>query len=254
MQPYDLCVLDRHVGGEFALFGVGGILMIGFHCIGMCGPLIMAFRFGSEGPRWQRVLHAGSQLLSYQGGRLLVYLAAGALVGSMGYALQGQLKFIANFLALATAAVFLLVGLGKLSLLGKRLAFDNSSNPSWLNGAMRSVLDRWRHQPYTRAFCLGIIMGFLLHVGVLVPRPRRQLSHPGRSSADGTFGVNDHAGSLARGHRTHAHLPLAGFLRDRVSPYAILFSALWLMLIGLAANGIIAHQHLTFGQWTIMFW
>lgn len=52
------------------LLGLTGSL----HCVGMCGPLMMA---AGNGGRWQRAF-------AYQGGRILVYVLLGGLLGALG--------------------------------------------------------------------------------------------------------------------------------------------------------------------------
>ncbi|TVR13790.1 MAG: sulfite exporter TauE/SafE family protein [Planctomycetota bacterium] len=252
----DLCVMHGHLGGEFMLFGVGGLLMVSFHCVGMCGPLIMAFRFGSEGSTTRRACAAAGQLLCYQSGRLMVYLMAGALVGMLGLALHYQLQAINNVLALVMAGIFALIALGQLGVPGFSRTNNASSPPGILGRVMRGILDRWRGRPYARAFALGVAMGFLpcmlvfWTLGLAASR-----AHP----LDGailmallivltTPVLLLTAISPMLIHRYQA------VLRDRVSPFALLLSAVWLMLIGLAANGVIAHQSLTLGPWTVMFW
>lgn len=233
--------------------------MIGFHCIGMCGPLIMAFQFGNNGTRWQRLLGSGGQLLCYQGGRLVVYLMAGALVGSLGFALQAQLQSMANVLALVTAAVFLILGLGQLGLWARLFGIDSSSpstQPQVIAKAMRHVLDRWRGKPFSRAFFLGVVMGFLPCMLVFwCLGLAASAGHP----VDGALLMALLVAMTTPVLLAAAMAPMVvsrwqHFLRDRISPYAMIFSACWLLLIGLAANGVIAHQHMRLGPWTVMFW
>jgi len=62
-----------------AVFFVG--LLSGVHCLGMCGSLvgILTTQLPQQGARWP--FH-----LAYNGGRLLSYAVAGALVGALGQA------------------------------------------------------------------------------------------------------------------------------------------------------------------------
>ncbi|TVR47796.1 MAG: sulfite exporter TauE/SafE family protein [Planctomycetota bacterium] len=229
--------------------------MIGFHCIGMCGPLIMAFRFGSDGGPARRMLSASSQLLCYQSGRLLVYLLAGALVGWLGYTLQMQLRWTANLLSLITAVIFIGLGLAHLGLLGTA-ARQSRGEPRWMLAAMRQILDRWRGRAHARAFALGVVMGFLpcmlvfWCLGLAASR-----AHP----LDGALLMGLLVLMTTPVLLLAAIAPMSvhrwqAALRDRVSPIALIFSGLWLGLIGLAANGYIAHLHLQLGPFTVMFW
>ena len=92
----------------------GGGLALGLasslHCAGMCGPIATSLMFGF-GPNQRRALFAA------QAGRVLVYIAAGALVGRAGGALYGAFDHPAAFLAMRAAAALSLGWIG-FSLLG----------------------------------------------------------------------------------------------------------------------------------------
>ncbi len=55
------------------------------HCLGMCGPLVLAATVPSGTSERRGTL---SRLVAFQGGRLVVYTALGALAGSLGAALD----------------------------------------------------------------------------------------------------------------------------------------------------------------------
>jgi uncharacterized protein len=135
-----------------ALFLVG--LLGGTHCVGMCGGIVGALSLGAPA-RW-------SMHLAYNAGRILSYVAAGALAGALGAAsltLEGQAPVRMLLYLLAN---LMLVALG-LYLLGvtRALAFTE-----------RAGQHLWRHiQPLTRrflparsvlqAFPLGMLWGWL---------------------------------------------------------------------------------------------
>ena len=130
----------------------GGGLLLGLasslHCAGMCGPIAASLTLGF-GPNRARAL------LASQAGRIVVYIAAGALAGAAVGALYGGVRHPAAFLAMRAAAALSLGWIG-FSLLG--LA------PSL------SILDRWS-PPILRtalaargprgAFAAGMAWGFL---------------------------------------------------------------------------------------------
>lgn len=64
-----------------------GALVLGFigsaHCVGMCGPLVLAMPFSVQGPgrRWQG-------MLAYHGGRIGMYALLGAAFGLIGERLK----------------------------------------------------------------------------------------------------------------------------------------------------------------------
>jgi uncharacterized protein len=137
------------------LFGTG-------HCIGMCGPLVVAFpaRTGKF-----------TAHLAYHGGRIITYMAVGTAMGSVGAglaqlaALSGgnQLAWIAPIqvvFSLLAAAFLLGFGLSRLGLLRE---------PSWLSMATpgkipgyRRVIQAARSGRRLGSMCLlGMLMGFL---------------------------------------------------------------------------------------------
>lgn len=65
-----------------AAFFVG--LFGGVHCVGMCGGIVGALSFGLPEEVRGRPLRFLPYLLGYNGGRLLSYTFAGALMGGLG--------------------------------------------------------------------------------------------------------------------------------------------------------------------------
>lgn len=130
----------------------GGGLLLGLasslHCAGMCGPIAASLTLGF-GPNRARAL------LAAQAGRIVVYIAAGAVAGAAVGAVYGGARHPGAFLAMRAAAALSLGWIG-FSLLG--LA------PSL------SVLDRWS-PAFARAggaargargaFAAGLAWGFL---------------------------------------------------------------------------------------------
>lgn len=131
------------------------------HCPGMCGPLMVAFRFGwtADGAK-PRLALASGELLAYQSGRLVVYACAGLLAGWAGERLVYAINRGALWLSIALACGLLLAALMKLGWI-----------PSWKNGgdaapsfaqrlARRAVaLFPGRRLPSAAA--LGLAMAFL---------------------------------------------------------------------------------------------
>ena len=58
-------------------------LMGGAHCIGMCGGIMSALTFAVP-PSMRHPARMGGLLLSYNTGRILSYMTAGALVAALG--------------------------------------------------------------------------------------------------------------------------------------------------------------------------
>ena len=137
------------------IFGTG-------HCIGMCGPLVVAFP-GRTG----RYRHH----LAYHGGRLLTYTAIGAFMGAAGGGLGWVAKmsggapavWIARsqvMFSLAAAGFLLLFGLGRIGLI---------SEPRWLSvaephripGVGRLLRSQAAAETGRGLFVLGAMFGFL---------------------------------------------------------------------------------------------
>jgi len=83
------------------LLGLAGSL----HCVGMCGPLMLALPLPA-GARWAALV----QTLTYQSGRILTYVALGGLFGLLGKGIaiagfQQALSVVAS-LAMVAAALF----------------------------------------------------------------------------------------------------------------------------------------------------
>ncbi len=122
------------------------------HCLGMCGPLVVAFP-GRTG-RWM-------SHVQYHSGRLLTYGALGGVMGGMGGVMQADALPRLQLGVMLAAAVFLVM-LG-----GMRLGLWRE--PRWLSwsgiarfpGLRRLVrLDAGQGQGW-RSFALGLLFGFL---------------------------------------------------------------------------------------------
>lgn len=138
--------------GYLALFLVG--LLGGTHCVGMCGGIVGALSMGAPA-RW-------SMLLSYNAGRIISYVIAGAIAGALGAASIGLDGPFPARLILYFLANIMLIALG-LYLIGvsQALAFTE-----------RAGQHLWRRiQPLTKrflpaktpgqAFPLGFLWGWL---------------------------------------------------------------------------------------------
>ncbi|WP_249978368.1 sulfite exporter TauE/SafE family protein [Vreelandella olivaria] len=133
-------------------------LMGGAHCIGMCGGIMSALTFAVP-PSMRHPARMGGLLLSYNLGRILSYMVAGALVAALG-----------TLISLSPMARLLLQVFAALMLILMALYIAN-----WWKGLLRiEALGRhlWRHiEPVGRrlmpvvhlpqAFTLGALWGWL---------------------------------------------------------------------------------------------
>ncbi len=143
-----------------ALFMLG-LLGTG-HCIGMCGPLVVALP-GQAG----RV----SAHLAYHAGRLITYSVIGALMGAAGGGLIGLAAAIGEnplvWIARVQMGISLLAGLFLLIFGLSRLGFV--AEPRWLAIAMPNRMPGWRRLMSRAAaqrsnldlFLMGLVLGGL---------------------------------------------------------------------------------------------
>lgn len=141
-------------------------LIVGFtggvHCVGMCGGIVGALSFGVSGAVRGRPLRFFPYLLAYNGGRILSYVLAGALVGGLGLLAANLVLLHRGQLVLQVIAALFMIALG-LYLGG------------WWHGLARveqAGKGIWRHiEPLGRrlvpvrtpaqAFALGLVWGWL---------------------------------------------------------------------------------------------
>jgi hypothetical protein len=199
--------------------------LLGFgHCLGMCGPLTLAFpaRIGGFPPH-----------IWYHLGRLLMYTAIGTILGALGGAL-GNLNAVANIQVVlgSVAAVFLMLfGLSRLGLIPEpRLLL--TANPAAIPGfgAARAAAGRTRAMGM---FPMGMVNG-LLPCGLSYAAFTRAL--PAGGAVEGglllvAFGVGTLPGLLILGTAA------AGFLRRHRAMSDILSGVLMIgMGLDLAAD------------------
>jgi hypothetical protein len=140
-----------------------GMFMLGLlgtgHCVGMCGPLIFAF----PGRTGRFMSHAWYHL-----GRVMTYVAVGALLGGLG-ALLGELSGLhtkadvaglqigLRFLAAALLAVLGLIRLGWL----KEPGWFALLNPERIPGFRRALSSATDSDRQAVFFPLGLLLGLL---------------------------------------------------------------------------------------------
>lgn len=85
------------------LFGLG--VVSSAHCLGMCGPIVLAYSVPLGGPRLGA--HA-----AYNAGRILTYMLLGAMAGAVGRAIGmlGELAGLASGARIVAGAAMILAG------------------------------------------------------------------------------------------------------------------------------------------------
>jgi sulfite exporter TauE/SafE len=124
------------------------------HCGAMCGGFVAAYAGGDERGAGRRA----AAHLAYNGGRLVTYLALGAVAGAVGQALDlaGRAVGVAHAAAFVTGAF--LVATGLVALAPRRRLLALGTRPSrGLGTALGALLARFRRAPATvRAGVLGL--------------------------------------------------------------------------------------------------
>lgn len=243
-----------------------GLVWISFHCAGMCGPLLIGFDVAGAA-RGVRALPGALGVLTYQAGRALTYLLLGAFAGLVGRGLAAVFE--------PAGAIFaLLFGLTVVTTL-----------------VIREVRRRQslRPQPVKVGFSKlePPKVSFVERLVSKLPRALHPLQGPDEGRHLRIFGLGAAMGLLpcmitywALGLAATTGSPLHGALvmlllvvmttpvllgvtllprllprRAAWVPMALMaLSAIWLVMIGLAGLGLIAHQHLSVGDYQIMLW
>lgn len=122
-----------------------------FHCVGMCGPLMMALPVKHLSGQQQSIA-----LLLYHAGRIVVYMTLGFLFGSMGWSLymagwQQYFSIVLGVVMLSFAAYYFL--------------FKNAPQPSFLkriHSVLQAIMGKALRSGRLGAFMiLGMCNGFL---------------------------------------------------------------------------------------------
>lgn len=246
-----------------------GLVWISFHCAGMCGPLLIGFDVAGAA-RGVRALPGALGVLTYQAGRSLTYLLLGALAGLVGRGLTAVFE--------PAGAIFaLLFGLTVVTtLVIKEVRRRQSLRPQPVKVGF-SKLDPPK-------------LSFVERLVSKLPRALHPLQGPDEGRHLRIFGLGAAMGLLpcmitywALGLAATTGSPLHGALvmlllvvmttpvllgvtlLPRLLPrraallrslpqVLMALSAMWLVMIGLAGLGLIAHQHLSVGDYQIMLW
>jgi hypothetical protein len=129
------------------------------HCAGMCGGIVaLCVGTAPQDDRRAWPLH-----LAYNGGRLLVYTALGAVSGALGAALDlgGSLFGLQRAGAVVAGSLIILFGLvalGRLAGFAPGLATLPQPLNNLFRRGLRAVVDR---PPVARALVIGVLTGFL---------------------------------------------------------------------------------------------
>jgi uncharacterized protein len=138
-----------------------GLLGTG-HCIGMCGPLVLAFP-GRTGKLMPHVW--------YHLGRVTTYAVLGGILGGLGQVLAAAaardagasidgVLWIEAVLWLLAAALLLVFGVTRLGLWGEP-RWLQALTPERIPGFKRTVQGAWENRSQAAFLLLGVLFGFL---------------------------------------------------------------------------------------------
>ena len=158
MDLSPLALADESAYITAFLAGVFG----GVHCVGMCGGITGALTYGLPAVTRQRPCSLLLYLCAYNGGRVLSYALAGALVGLLGYLASDFLVAYRAWFYLRFVAAFFMIAMG-LYLAGWWFGLSHLERAGavlWakLRPLGTSLLPA-RHPGH--ALCLGMLWGWL---------------------------------------------------------------------------------------------
>jgi sulfite exporter TauE/SafE len=126
-------------------------LALGFvgsgHCVGMCGPFVMAYTRREQNSWYSHVL--------YGLGRATTYALMGFFVSNFGQVLQGILGLRASILIMS-GLIMIYLALGQLHLLPLKL--PSVQNYRWYQKTVGVLFDS---QTWYRTYPLGVVLGFI---------------------------------------------------------------------------------------------
>jgi len=156
--------VEAHSSLIVALFMTGLLGSIS-HCVGMCGPFVMAqttCRLESISATDMREFDRvkSGLLLPYHLGRMTTYTFLGALVGGVfGFLPEGR---ITDYLAAGLLAVAAIGFLGyALPRLGLKLPFAAGQNTAWVRSVEAIAKPLFAKPVGWRGYMLGVVLGFI---------------------------------------------------------------------------------------------
>ncbi|MBH1989115.1 MAG: sulfite exporter TauE/SafE family protein [Myxococcaceae bacterium] len=219
------------------LFSVG-FIFIGFHCIGMCGPILCGLQIGRQ----------RFGLLFYQLGRTTLYMIFGAITGALGAVFEKTFSAAGTVISIAFGCLLIVQA-------GKTYRFKNTHRL-----ASKLAILQPDEFGLIRPLFLGMCLAFMpcmitvwalgiaattlspLH-GALIMALLVLLTTP-------ALWISTRIPNILQ------RLQKIEFLK-RLSPALLGISGIWMILVGLAGAGILNHCHVhfqLFGQhYMIMF-
>jgi len=245
------------------LIGLGAV-WVSVHCVGMCGPIVAGLNAAhgksAEESGWVR---AGTlNVLSYQLGRAVTYGLLGAAAGFLGESIDGLVSGVGNVVALAAGGLLVAGGTARLAGLDLSVGGDAGVDATGgsLGRAARKLTRLVGGRGRRRLAVFGAVMGFLpcmLMFWVLGLAASTGSPAGGAGVMLGLVVLTTPVLVVAG----NAPMAAGGAARRHgasIAAAALVVSGMWLLLVGAAANGWIAHLSYSFethwGPLQIMFW
>ncbi|QDG53678.1 sulfite exporter TauE/SafE family protein [Persicimonas caeni] len=265
--------MEEYLPQYTQLLGLG-LLWVTVHCSGMCGPIVgslVATQSGAHGPgeadaSWfTQLRQRAGNVLAYQGGRALTYALIGAAAGLAGAAAEAFIGPLTKVAGLLVAVALVGAGLLRIEPVAKRLKLPSGSSTSsatgkFLGNVMRRVRRLAPRRGPMQMMLIGAVMGLLpcmLMFWVLGLSASTASPLHGALIMVGLVALTTPV-LLFAGTAPLVCKPAVRQLGEKIIPYAIILSGLWLGLISAAANGWIDHLHVPFELFgeklVIMFW
>jgi sulfite exporter TauE/SafE len=224
-----------------------GLVWTFFHCSGMCGPLVagLTSRSDDQGSRARRLFLRARRVLAYQGGRALTYAAMGTTAGLAGAAFEGVIRDLTAMAGFVVAPLFLVLGIWKLA--GRSLGSGAGTRMgSFAVGALRKLRAvKFLRGDFLSSMATGLVMGLLPCVLMF------WVLGIAASTASPLHGAGVMVLLVALTTPTLLAAGCAASIwrirwSERFVGGVLIFSAVWMALVALAANGIIDHVQFSF--------
>lgn len=224
-----------------------GLVWTFFHCSGMCGPLVVGLTASADEdqPRWRRLAGRAQRVLAYQSGRALTYAALGVIAGLLGAAFESTVRDVTAISGFVVAPIFLALGVWKVS--GHAMPGGaGGAAARWTTKLLRRVRKgRWAQHHLVRSAVTGVVMGLLPCVLMF------WVLGVAASTASPLHGAGVMVTLVVL---TTPTLLAAGCaasmwrirMSERIVGVLLILSSGWLLLVALAANGIIDHVDVSF--------
>ncbi len=146
---------------EYGLIFMAGLLA-SVHCLGMCGPIVLAYAAARRGERASGRRGEVELHVAYNAGRIISYAILGALAAVAGLTLS-SLDLVSEIVAMVGGAIMLIAGLSMFGLIPIATTLIPESASAVLRKFHRALLLK---RTITSKFSLGLLTP-LLPCGIL---------------------------------------------------------------------------------------